>query len=239
MIENRKKYKYKEVKKTFHNEEPWVNMFVFSQITIPAVYLMVNYTKITPNQISLLSFIFGLSSAVFYGLGYVGFGASFYLVSYIFDATDGKIARLTGMGKVYGAWLDILIDRLNLMFISTAISYSTYNLTGDANYLVLNCIFIGLAFIGFESRYNIVIFQLKNNNGKSQVPPVVNNGRYAKWRKKYGLIKEPISLPEVFIFYFVVAPVFNIVWEALIVGNLFLLVRLIKQQYFWKHVVKN
>ena len=70
-------------------------------------------------------------------------------------------------------------------------------------FILLNNIFLGLAFIGWESRYNIDYYILSNH-----VPAVnrINYSKYSKWCEKHGVIKEPISLPELFLFYFLVIP---------------------------------
>ena len=149
------KYNYSYIKNSFHSQEAWINVFVLKYITMPLVYLMVNYTKITPNIISLLSIIFGVYSAYNFFTGNVILGGAMYLISYIFDATDGKVARITKTGKPYGAWLDICIDRINLVLITTAIAYNFYLNTDEVLIVFLNSLFLGLTFIGSESRYNI------------------------------------------------------------------------------------
>lgn len=231
------KHSYNSVKKSFHFQEPWINVFILKHITIPLVYLMVNYTKITPNIISLLSMFFGLCSAYCYFNGDLTFGALMYFVSYVFDATDGKVARITKTGMPYGPWLDICIDRLNLLLISTAIAYNNYNYTDDATLIFLNCLFLGLAFIGWESRYNIDFYKLKNN-----IPRVINKQRYSKyerWCKKMGVIKSPVSLPEIFIFYLMIAPLYSLEYYSLIIIIFFLILRIIFQQNFWLIVTKD
>ncbi len=230
------RYPYEIVQKSFHNREAWVNVLLFKHITIPLVYLMVNYTKITPNIISILSLFFGFGSAYAYFDGHVVIGGVLYFISYIFDATDGKVARIKKNGNVYGGWFDIAIDRVNLTLISTAISYN-YFLQHDSTFLVfLNCIFLGISFIGSESRYNINIYMLKNNIKDSVTPPVSSYGR---WCERMGLIKEPISLPELFLFYLIISPQFGIEKITLLIAIFMLGIRLIKQQLFWINVTKD
>lgn len=231
-----KTFRFKEIKATFHSEEPWTNMFIFSYITIPLVYLMVNFTRITPNIISLWSFLFGIVSAVLFFNGFVVYGALVYTISYILDATDGKVARLTKTCKVYGAWFDIFVDRSNLTLITSSIAYNCYIQTGNIDLLFLNSLFLGLTFIGFESRYNITIYELKNNMISKDSNLKIS--KYAKWCKKYGVIKEPISLVELFLFYMIIAPIFG--WElfAVWISIIMLIVRIIKQQKFWVDVNK-
>jgi|TARA_B110000977_G_scaffold185281_1_gene249946 phosphatidylglycerophosphate synthase len=230
------KYSYNLIKNSLHSQEPWINVFLLKYITFPLVYLMVNYTKITPNIISLLSIIFGLFSAYNYMLGDVILGGVMYFVSYIFDATDGKVARIKETGKPYGAWLDICIDRFNLIIITTSIAYNVYVISGDVNIIFLNCFFLGLAFVGWESRYNIDYYKLKHMFKDSVTK---SHSKYHKWCQKKGVIKAPISLPELFLFYLIFAPIFKIEFYTLSMLIFFLVLRLIAQQKFWLDVLKN
>jgi len=230
------KYPYSEVKKSFHSKEPWVNVLLLRYITLPLVFIMVNYTKITPNIISVLSMGFGIISAYYYFSGNVLLAGLMYFISYIFDATDGKVARITKTGKPYGAWMDICIDRLNLTLISSAIAYNYFNTDGDFKLLLFNSIFLGLSFIGSESRYNIDIHKLKNSIEDKEIS---SNSKYGKWCDKRGLIKEPISLPELFLFYLIVSPQFNIELFSCVGVTILLIFRIIKQQFFWINVSKS
>lgn len=229
------KYSYKIVKESFHSEEPWVNVFILRYITLPLVYLMVNFTKITPNIISLLSVSFGICAAYFYATSSIYLGAISYFISYIFDATDGKVARITKTGKIYGAWMDICIDRVNLVIITTAIAYNSYLIDDTIYVILLNNIFLGLAFIGWESRYNIDYYKLKV--GKNQ-NLLTNLSKYDKWCKVKGVIKAPISLPELFLFYLIIAPLINLELISIVILIFFLLIRIIAQQKFWKSELK-
>lgn len=225
------KYKYSEIKNYFHNREPWLNVFVFSIITKPLTFAVVNFTQITPNHISLLSLSFGLGSAYCIAVGNIHLGVLLYFISYVFDAIDGKVARIKKNGKVYGGWMDILIDRINLTLISSAISLNYYNNTQDVSIFLLNMLFLGLAFIGWESRYNIDLFSIKR--GLEQPKEIVPTGGYAKWTYDLGLDLSPISLVEVFLFYLMVSPVFGWELEAQLFAIFMLCVRLIMQQKFW------
>ena len=229
------KYSYNTIQKSLHSQEPWINVIIFKYITIPLVYFIVNYTKITPNIISIISLIFGLSSAYFYFTNEVFYGGLFYLISYIFDAIDGKVARIKSSGKAYGEWLDMAIDRLNLVFISTAIACNYFVTFEDVSILFLNSFFLGLFFIGSESRYFINSYKLKNsiteNSSKSK-------SKYQKWCKKKGLINDPISLVELLLFYLIIAPQLEIEFYSCIIFIIFLILRILKQQLFWKNDIK-
>ena len=232
------KYKYSDIKNSFHSQEPWINVFLLKHLTIPLVYLMVKFTNITPNIISIISLILGILSAFFYFNGDLFAGGLLYFISYIFDATDGKVARIKGNGSAYGAWFDIAIDRLNLVIISSAISYTLFIAHDNLLFMVLNSLFLGMAFIGWESRYNIDIYKLKFPI-KLKEGVVISS--YEKWCLKKGVIKEPISLPEMFLFYLIVIPHLNneLGVISIIVMTLFLFLRICKQQIFWFNVANR
>lgn len=230
------KYPYSEIKNSFHAREAWINVFFFKYFTVPLTYVITNYTRITPNIISIISLILGLASAYYYFAGMPLMAGGLYFVSYVFDAIDGKVARITKTGTPYGAWFDIAIDRVNLTLISLAISWTHYTTKEDVSILVLNLIFLALTFIGSESRHQIDVYKRKTNyQEKKQVQP----SSYDKWCMQKGVEKEPISLPELFLFLLIVAPQFGIEKTTFIIVILFLLARILKQQLFWFHVTKN
>ena len=76
------KYSFSSIQSSLHTQEPWINVIIFKYITIPLVYFIVNYTKITPNTISIISLILGMSSAYFYFTNEVFCGGLFYLISF-------------------------------------------------------------------------------------------------------------------------------------------------------------
>ncbi|RKY85038.1 hypothetical protein DRQ09_07815, partial [candidate division KSB1 bacterium] len=70
--------------------------------------------NITPNQISVISFIMSIIGAAFLSMGrYVSFVAGGVLVqlSSIIDGCDGEIARLKFKTSQFGAWFDAVLDR--------------------------------------------------------------------------------------------------------------------------------
>ncbi|MEE9557873.1 MAG: CDP-alcohol phosphatidyltransferase family protein, partial [Candidatus Brocadiales bacterium] len=74
--------------------------------------VLVGY-PITPNQITLLSFVIGLAACWFYLQGdywYSVLGAMTLYASIILDLSDGEVARLKFMSSEYGALLDTLCD---------------------------------------------------------------------------------------------------------------------------------
>jgi phosphatidylglycerophosphate synthase len=81
-------------------------------------------TRVTPNQITLASFVVGMSSA---GLlialpGHVGLVVAVlvYQSSYVLDCADGMLARWRGIASPAGHLLDFLMDELKAFAILAA-----------------------------------------------------------------------------------------------------------------------
>lgn len=83
-------------------------------------------TKVTPNQISFISFLIGIISAISYGLNHNFLGGLFAQVCSIVDGVDGEIARLKFLKSNYGAYFDAILDRYADAFIILSMTYSLY-----------------------------------------------------------------------------------------------------------------
>ncbi len=66
---------------------------------------------ITPNQMTIVSFILGILSAISFALSNLLIGAALYYISDVLDGVDGIIARRRKMSTPYGAYLDSCLDR--------------------------------------------------------------------------------------------------------------------------------
>jgi len=104
-------------------------------------------TRVTPNQITVFSFILGLGSALCFMQGSYEMGACgalLLLISIWVDGVDGEIARIKFMESPFGARLDILCDNVVHVAVFFAIGLGLYNANGETIYLLLG----GLAASG-------------------------------------------------------------------------------------------
>ncbi|WP_457556063.1 NTP transferase domain-containing protein [Candidatus Pyrohabitans sp.] len=74
-------------------------------------------TPVTPNAISIFSFLLGALAGGLFAYGYAALGGIMAQVSSIIDGCDGEIARLRGVASPYGAFLDSTLDRYADMLI--------------------------------------------------------------------------------------------------------------------------
>jgi len=107
---------YREFKESLKDiaVEEAVDLYFFRPITFVFVKLIYRL-PVTPNQLSVMSIVFGITSGVFYAFGdrrsFI-YGALFYILSHIFDCSDGMVARLkkngTAIGRIIDGWADYI-----------------------------------------------------------------------------------------------------------------------------------
>ena len=66
---------------------------------------------LTPNMLTLIGLALIFVTAVVIALGYTTWGGALFLLSGLFDALDGTLARLTNRKTRFGAFLDSTSDR--------------------------------------------------------------------------------------------------------------------------------
>jgi len=107
-------------------------------------------TRITPNQLTFVSFFIGLAGAFAFSLGKPAFfalGAVMTQLSSIVDCADGMLARARNRMSEYGAYLDLILDRINEFFLITGFVLGYYAWSGSVRMLVLGLVTLGLYFL--------------------------------------------------------------------------------------------
>ncbi len=135
------------------------------------------YRGITPNQVSMLSFVVGLVSSLYFFLGHSIIGALLIQLSSILDGCDGEIARLKHMQSSLGDFVDAILDRYADGFILLGIFY--YSLTEIGNKEIFGIYCSPLFIIGISVLAILGNLMVSYSTAKS----VVNFGyRYTgKW----------------------------------------------------------
>ena len=102
------------------SHDTWVHRMVR-----PVVRPLVR-SPVTPNQITWLRLLGGLSAVVAFSQGddfWRNFGAAVFLISFLLDRMDGELARLSGRKSAFGHKLDMVSDALcnSLAFVGLGI----------------------------------------------------------------------------------------------------------------------
>jgi len=88
------------------------------------------HKRITPNQVSILSFFVSLISGLFFFLGHAILGGLLIKISSILDGCDGEIARLKDMQSPLGNFIDAILDRYADGFMLLGMLYYSLSMIG-------------------------------------------------------------------------------------------------------------
>jgi len=102
---------YKKSLKHIEAEEP-LDLFFYRIISFLFVKAILPF-PVTPNQLSFAALIAGIISAIFYSFGTEKaflLAAIFYAIYYLFDLSDGQVARLKKNGTRAGRIIDGIAD---------------------------------------------------------------------------------------------------------------------------------
>lgn len=102
-----------------------VSKFINRPLSAKISGFLANFS-VTPNQISVFSFLLSFLAAWFFAVGdymWLLFGGILAQVSSIVDGCDGEIARLKFQGSEYGGWLDAVLDRFADAFLIMGLTW--------------------------------------------------------------------------------------------------------------------
>ena len=151
-----------------------------------SVSVYIAKTSLTPNQITLISGIFGVIGAIFLILQerlYLFLAGIFIQLYCILDVVDGDIARLKRMQSLFGKWLDNFFDKLNDLLLILGLSLGVYFQTREIYTLYLGTVLMGLIFfvqISIISN-SIILTKLEKEEKHTQQPNKTD-------RKNFGLV---------------------------------------------------
>ncbi|MFP3987241.1 CDP-alcohol phosphatidyltransferase family protein [Streptomyces sp. E11-3] len=175
---------------TQKKRDAWWTVLLVDPLATPLVRQTAMRTRITPNQITWGAFLLGLVSAACFAFGdwrWLIAGAVLYHLSFVLDCMDGKVARLTGTGSVFGAWLDFVFDRIRVMICAVALMAGQYQRTGETVYiwLALAVVFLdGLRYIN-----SLEIFKTRHTMRK-QIKARVRQARKAENQSELAFMED-------------------------------------------------
>jgi phosphatidylinositol phosphate synthase len=80
-------------------------------------------SRLTPNAISLVGLVLNLAAAALVWQDYFFLGGVAFIVGSVMDTLDGRYARASGKGTLFGAFLDSTLDRIEEGIVLTAVAY--------------------------------------------------------------------------------------------------------------------
>jgi hypothetical protein len=121
--------------RTYKDRDAWWTVWLVDPLASRLVRLVAPYRWITPNRLTMAAFTLGLAAAGCFWQRWLVAGAILFHASFVIDCMDGKVARLTGTGSVFGGWLDYVFDRLRVLVCAVALMGAQYAHTGRLAYL--------------------------------------------------------------------------------------------------------
>ncbi len=159
-----------------HSDSPIIDRYIIRKISGVITRLLVK-TPVTPNQVTIISLILGIASAVFFSHGahiYTIIAGVFYFVSTVFDQCDGEVARFKHMESDFGKTFDIIVDSIVNATITIGIAIAIYKANGSgltivAGLLAMAGIVISLLLTTYFSK------ESNNETGTKEMLDKLNN----------------------------------------------------------------
>ncbi len=148
-------------------DDEWWSSFVTSPIAVLFNYFVVDLRWLTPNLVTLASFVTALISAALISIGgTVNFILAAILIhlSHIFDCMDGQMARYRQTTSPSGSFFDRATDQLQVSLWFGAAGYAAYEQSGRVLPILLA--FTGVAFYSLRgyAKYVEIHIEVSRNS---------------------------------------------------------------------------
>jgi phosphatidylglycerophosphate synthase len=123
---------------------------VMPRLSVRITRWILAYTRLTPNQITIVSLLVGLGAAAAFTATtpfVVLAGLLAFHVHVLLDYVDGEVARCRGETSVQGAYFDLMTDRLTFPLLVFCSGVGVYRQLGDPNML----------FVAFAATFGLLL----------------------------------------------------------------------------------
>ena len=80
-------------------------------------------SRLTPNAISITGFVLNVAAAVLVLEKLFFLAGVVFIIGSVMDTLDGRYARVSGKGTLFGAFLDSTLDRVEEGIVLTAVTW--------------------------------------------------------------------------------------------------------------------
>ncbi|MFH1379833.1 MAG: CDP-alcohol phosphatidyltransferase family protein [bacterium] len=184
-----------QIKKVMHPDDWWTEFFV-RPFSLRFVALIQD-TRITPNQITMVSFICLLAGCL--GIltgnhaGYI-LAAILLHISYVLDVADGLLARYKRQFSPFGGWMDGISDRIGEFLIIFCLTLQLGPVSVKTLFIGMFAVFLLAMYHGFINKNIPAIPQTMKGSHKSDQLGYINKIRQ---KIKFGFF----NLGEQFFLY--------------------------------------
>jgi len=90
----------------------WWTVLVVDPLAAPIVRALLPVRRVTPNMLTALAALLGLSAGSAFAVDQLVLGAALFQMSFVVDCMDGKLAHTRGTADRYGPYLDAVADAI-------------------------------------------------------------------------------------------------------------------------------
>ncbi len=173
---------------TKNKDDEWWSSFVTSPLAIAINYLVVDFKWLTPNKITLISFLTAIVSVLYIIAGGIQnfiIAAVLIHLSHAFDCMDGQMARYRKTTSLSGSYYDKLTDQIQVILWFGAIAYAAYN--QSHNVLPVFLAFIGVAFYSLRGYTKYVVIYTEMSRDSQYLEKLSKKESAAKKEDTAGL----------------------------------------------------
>ncbi len=126
------RYSIQDLRNAYKSRNSWWGYFILHPVAIRCLWFFANFTSVRPEFLCVLGLLIGLAALPFFAQGTqhaLLIGAIIAYVSNLFDAMDGKLARLKGLASPFGAYLDSIVDVIKHTAFIIALIYGQYQVS--------------------------------------------------------------------------------------------------------------
>jgi len=139
---------------------------VTAPIAIGLNMIVVEWRILTPNRITILSFLCAVLASIFIlkGTSQYFVGAVLLLhLNHILDCMDGQMAKYRGISTPFGSFFDKVTDQFKVFLFLGSTAYTTFRLTGNETAILLGFIGVAFYFIRVYVKYLTIFIEIEND----------------------------------------------------------------------------
>ena len=221
----RRKYSLQDVQRSLTLPKTWWAFAAILPLANRVSLFCANKTRLTPNQITLISFAMVVGAMFCFIQGswlLLVLGAVLYELNYLLDCVDGTIAKMKKAHSVEGGFLDFFLDQWRNFIATFGLSYGHWLRHGD-----MTIFLIAMLYIFLEELYMLRDSKIDSILKKGNLLFFTRPSRFLfafapakaalKWVSRNGLYRRP-TVVEVDALVFFAAPLLNMVKPGMLLG---------------------
>lgn len=103
----------------------------------------------TPNMLTIIGVALNAGVGIIIALGYLALGGILLIFTSAFDLLDGALAKATGKGSKFGAFLDSSLDRYSEAFVLLGLLWFSVQQRLDVNVYLVYIVIVGSLMVSY------------------------------------------------------------------------------------------